>query len=951
MKRLILVSALALSVSTAWGQARVVQVEQLSANYGANPTVTFRVYWTTTPNGSNHLSNVWVFIDCQPIVDGSLGAWAPAIIAASPAPTTTAGTPSYPVALPYRGFYLQGNPSGAFDATVTVALQGLSGTKFNWCVYATDYPPNATLGASAYDLHGTPPFTVNGVSLGADVRTFSGNCITALTDLTGCPGILPTPPAIASFAALPDSICIGDTTTLAATSADAVEYNFHNTGWTSMNSATFTATTDTSYTLTIRNAAGCTATTSPATVIMRPPPVPVFINPPATYCADSSFKITASAGSGSSYCFRQTWVGASHNPYLTGNDAAAGGDCEFPTLHCMFTEDSTFTVHMPEAGSVVVCLTAKSRHGFLADTCITISATPPPAFALTSLHNTTTQSVPLEQNISPITYGTTDATTVIVEGLPAGMSYTWNDPTVTITGASTVIGAHSYTVTATGPCGTATTQGVVTVTGGLFRMTTTNPDSIYIYPQFTGTLHIDWGDGTDTLVTGNVWTIKHFFTGGAPPYTVTGQARTITRLDCANNKLIELDVTGCTTLIRLHCAMNLLDTLDVTKNTALTELYCYENQLTALDVTKNTALTILPCSENQLTALDVTQNTVLTSLSCRYNKLSALDVTKNTALTFLECYNNLLTKLDISKNAALINLHCNENLLTALDVSKNPALTTLRCASNSLTKLDISKNTELTYLWCPYNQLTALDVRARTMLTVLCCSSNSLTELDVTNNPLLRDFQCANNRLKVLDISNNTALYNLVCGGNQLTALDVSAHLALTGLNCSSNPLGTLDISHNTELTSLFCTSNGLTALDVSKQTKLVALYCTNNQLGVLDVSNNTLLEVLQCEHCQLSTIDVSVCTKLRNFQCFGNQLTSLNVGANPALTSLLVQTNLFNAAALNALFGTLHSNPDTTKTIYIGNNPRSGAGVGTGTSGCDQTIATDKGWTVNTTN
>jgi hypothetical protein len=59
------------------------------------------------------------------------------------------------------------------------------------------------------------------------------------------------------------------------------------------------------------------------------------------------------------------------------------------------------------------------------------------------------------------------------------------------------------------------------------------------------------------------------------------------------------------------------------------------------------------------------------------------------------------------------------------------------------------------------------------------------------------------------------------------------------------------------------------------------------------------------------------------------------------------VQSNLFNAAALNALFGTLHNNSGS-KTIYISNNPK---GAGTGTVNCTQSIATGKGWQVDTTN
>jgi len=110
--------------------------------------------------------------------------------------------------------------------------------------------------------------------------------------------------------------------------------------------------------------------------------------------------------------------------------------------------------------------------------------------------------------------------------------------------------------------------------------------------------------------------------------------------------------------------------------------------------------------------------------------------------------------------------------------------------------------------------------------------------------------------------------------------------------------------------------------LDVSKNTTLKSLTVDNNQLTVLDVSNNTAL------------------TSLR---CFGNQLTSLDLSKNTALNDswycLDIRYNNFNTNALNALFSTLHDNNVERKSMLIGGNP--------GTSTCDRSIATNKGWIV----
>ena len=208
----------------------------------------------------------------------------------------------------------------------------------------------------------------------------------------------------------------------------------------------------------------------------------------------------------------------------------------------------------------------------------------------------------------------------------------------------------------------------------------------------------------------------------------------------------------------------------------------------------------------------------------------------------------------------------------------------------------------------------------------------------------LSNYQWIYNQLTALDVSNNTALTYLLCHNNQLTALDVSKNTALTSLQCGNNQLTALDVSNNTALTSLHCGNNQLTTLDVSKNTALMGLACSYNQLTILDVSNNTALSSLSCQDNQLTALDVSNNTALIGLQCENNQLTTLDVTNNTILSSFYCQNNLFSATALNDLFETLPVNtiPNNIKRIYIANNP--------GTATCDPSIATAKGWNVNTT-
>jgi hypothetical protein len=89
-----------------------------------------------------------------------------------------------------KGFWLQGNASTNYSATITVQLTNVP-DKFNWCAYVSDYPPNAkittgTYNNGTYTLKGTKPFTINGAVV--DANTYSGGGITSITDATQCPG-------------------------------------------------------------------------------------------------------------------------------------------------------------------------------------------------------------------------------------------------------------------------------------------------------------------------------------------------------------------------------------------------------------------------------------------------------------------------------------------------------------------------------------------------------------------------------------------------------------------------------------------------------------------------------------------------------------------------------------------------------------------------------------------
>ncbi len=158
--------------------ANCIATTRVSVNYKTQQ-VTFKLTWTGC-NGTTHLNKVWCFVDFQTVdAAGNKGAWKRATV--SGAATVTNGTYA---AGNTTGFYVTG--SNGQSATVTVKLGNASG-KFNWCAFATDYPPNAIMTNGSYILKGTPPFTLNGTAT-VSQKKYNGNRITTITDATNNPG-------------------------------------------------------------------------------------------------------------------------------------------------------------------------------------------------------------------------------------------------------------------------------------------------------------------------------------------------------------------------------------------------------------------------------------------------------------------------------------------------------------------------------------------------------------------------------------------------------------------------------------------------------------------------------------------------------------------------------------------------------------------------------------------
>ncbi|MDR3133194.1 MAG: hypothetical protein LBU42_04135 [Prevotellaceae bacterium] len=183
MKKIFFLLTMLASVAAS---AQVTYVEPVSATY-TSQTVSFRVWWNAGSRDATHLSKVWVWVDYITVNSDNTtsgNSWTRAAVsAASPAASVTYDGSNR------QGFWLQG-ASGSYSATVTVKLN-ITASKFNWCAYVSDYPPNAkittgTYNNGTYTLKGTQPFTING-SITVNANTYSGS-ITSITDATQCSG-------------------------------------------------------------------------------------------------------------------------------------------------------------------------------------------------------------------------------------------------------------------------------------------------------------------------------------------------------------------------------------------------------------------------------------------------------------------------------------------------------------------------------------------------------------------------------------------------------------------------------------------------------------------------------------------------------------------------------------------------------------------------------------------
>jgi gliding motility-associated-like protein len=135
----------------------------------------------------------------------------------------------------------------------------------------------------------------------------------------------------------------------------------------------------------------------------------------------------------------------------------------------------------------------------------TIVVTPDNTITLSSAAGTASQTVCINANIGTISYTTTGATNANFTNLPPGVTGSWANNIVTISGIPSVAGLYTYTITLTGGCGLVTKTGTILV----------NPNNTIVLSSAVGT------DAQAVCVNGNIIPIK-YTTNIATNASVTG---------------------------------------------------------------------------------------------------------------------------------------------------------------------------------------------------------------------------------------------------------------------------------------------------------------------------------------------------------------------------------------------------------------------------------------------
>jgi hypothetical protein len=437
--------SIAMTVLLLWPVVLSAQsVSGLSVGTG---TVTFDVSWNKpdVPGGK-----VWMFVDYN---DNGVMQRLPISGA-----TVSAGTASI-VPNNDKGVWVV-NSEGVdnFSTSVTLSFNSLvagSGA----CAYASGYPPMAEYATpSSITFTGTPPFdltlSTGAISVQKGYELLGSQTLLSFTDKTGAPGMII--PATYALTASDTGFCAessdGVSFALQGTQKD-VEYQLYRdvtpvgTILTGTGSAATFSGTFYEGVYTAQSVAGdakyCQVTMTGSHNISRNPLPTLWISQPPDVCLNGGDIVFTATGSG-----MVEWVSTTDGGTVNENTVTYASGATTGTKTVTAQSAQTYS-GAPTCYSSTVAQSA------------TVNAIP----TITCFGNAS-QTVTINMAISPITYTTSNATSInLSEGsLPDGVSGSANGTTYTISGTPTSAGTFEYVITAMSAsnCSSSTSGTLVT---------------------------------------------------------------------------------------------------------------------------------------------------------------------------------------------------------------------------------------------------------------------------------------------------------------------------------------------------------------------------------------------------------------------------------------------------------------------------------------------------------
>ena len=423
-----------------------------------------------------------------------------------------------------------------------------------------------------------------------------------------------------------------------------------------------------------------------------------------------------------------------------------------------------------------------------------------------------------------------------------------------------------------------------------------------------------------------------------PGYFTAAEIANITDIDCGYKNIASLQgIELFTSLERLNCQDNDLDSIDVSGMPSLKVLDCHSNPLTGT-IAFHENLEELECwlSEMKGSRLSIPANSKLRVFKIDMSDFGPLSVLNGLPLETLDCPYSDYGTIDFTVWPDLHDLRCDSSNLTGLTVTGLSKLYELRANDNQLTSLDLTGLTSLKKLWIDENQIAELHLPAGVTLDeaeldqriegqMLTDNGDGTYSFDLSalvtnlNNVTIQTpgATLSNGVVTFMDKPEELVYTYDTGDANFPMQVTVKLGVAVTVQQADFDPnfwnwlvnegvivdnSGVYTVSSG--VTELDCGYQGLTSLrGIETFTNLERLNCQDNDLDSIDVSNMPSLKVLDC-HSNPLTGTITFHENLEELECWNSQIEGSRVliPANSALRVIKVDASDFGS--LSVLYG-----------------------------------------------